>query len=293
MRHLDIDSLAVLIEVSRRQSFSAAAREIGRSQAAVSFTVARLEDLVKVRLFERTSKGVLTTPAGVTLVTYAQRIIALEMDALKSLQVDVDQARVRLGLPDDYIDGLGALALSHFATAWPRVQVEITCDFSRRLETLVAAGDLDLALITRDRHSPAGEKLRDELQVWCAARDRQPECEAVLPVALFSDQCRARPLIVDALEAHGRPWRLAFSCSHLHGIYAAVERGALAVLPASCVPTNVRVLGRVDELPDLPSLELALLLGEGVGVMARRLARNLQECFAPDQVTKETVATAA
>ncbi|MCW6506708.1 LysR family transcriptional regulator [Lichenifustis flavocetrariae] len=293
MQHLDIDSLAVLIAVSRRQSFSAAAREIGRSQAAISFTVARLEEQVKVRLFERTPRGVMATPAGLALVTYALRIIALETEALKCLQGDVDHARVRLGLPDDYMDGLGSSVLSHFAAAWPRVQVEITCDFSRRLETLVAAGDLDIAVITRDRRSLAGEKLRDEPQVWCARHDTRPEREDVLPVALFSDQCRARPLIVEALEALRRPWRLAFTCSHLHGIYAAVERGALAVLPASCVPAHFRVVGPEDGLPDLPTLELALLVGEGVGVMPRRLARILRDRFVPDQVSDGRTATAA
>jgi DNA-binding transcriptional LysR family regulator len=293
MQHLNIDALAVLIAVSHRQSFSAAARELGRSQAAVSFSVARLEEQVKARLFDRTPHGVLPTPAGITLVAYAQRMIALQEEALKALHGDVGQARVRLGLPDDYMDRLGSLVLSRFAEALPGVQVEITCDFSRKLEALVGTGDLDLAVITRDRRSLLGEKLRDEPQVWCALPGRRLDPGAVLPLALFNDQCRARPLILDALEACGRPWRIAYTCSHLHAIYAAVERGAIAVLPACCVPPHFSALGPESDLPRLPHLQLALLMPDGVGMMTRRLGHVLRDCFAPDHAAPGSLGAAA
>jgi DNA-binding transcriptional LysR family regulator len=294
MQHLDIDDLALLVTVANRASFSAAARELGRTQAAVSFAVARLEQRVQARLFERTPRGAAPTPTGETLLAYARRILALEDEALTTLRGGASTQRVRLGLPDDYMDCLGTQALAAFTAAWPAVPVEILCDFSRRLEILVGAGDLDLAVVTRDRQAHAGEKLRDEPQVWCAARERRPETERVLPVALFNEQCRARPTILATLERWHRPWRLAYSCSHLHGIYAAVERGgAVAVLPASCVPPHLRVLGPEAELPPLPSLELALLLPEGAGVMSRRLAQTLRECFALPSAPAASVEAAA
>ena len=287
MQHIDIDALAVVLAVAKRMSFSAAARDLNRSQAAVSLGVGRLEKQLKHRLFERTPRGVEVTAAGEILVAHARRMLDLEDELLRALDGDAGTERVRLGLPDDYVTHVGAAVLSRFAAAWPQVGVEITCDFSRRLEALVERGDLDLAVITRERHSALGEKLRDEPQVWCALPEGRPEHEAVLPVALFNDQCRARPLILDALADSGRAWRLAYSCSHLHGIYAAVERGATAVLPASCVPARFRVLGADAALPCLPPLELALLLPAGAGIMARRLARTLRDGFAADQVAAE------
>ena len=287
MQHIDIDALAVVLAVAKRMSFSAAARDLHRSQAAVSLGIGRLEKQLRHRLFERTPRGVVATPAGEILVAHARRMLALEDELLQALDGGAGAERVRLGLPDDYVTHVGASVLSRFASAWPRVGVEITCDFSRRLEALVERGDLDLAVITRDRRSTLGEKLRDEPQLWCAAPDSRPEHEAVLPVALFNDQCRARPLILDALAESGRAWRLAYSCSHLQGIHAAVERGAAAVLPASCVPARFRVLGPEAALPALPPLELALLVPEGTGVMARRLARTLRDGFAPGQAPAE------
>lgn len=279
MQHIDIDALAVVVTVADRLSFSAAARDLHRSQAAVSLGIGRLEKQLRQRLFERTPRGVVVTPAGEILVAHGRRMLALEEEMFQALDGGSGAERVRFGLPDDYMAQAGSPTLSHFTAAWPRVTIEVTCDFSRRLEGLVSGGDLDLALITRDRQSSLGEKLRDEPQLWCAMPDSRPEREEVLPVALFNDQCRARPLVLDALAKSGRAWRLASSCSHLHGIYAAVERGAVAVLPASGVPSRFRVLGPEAGLPALPPLELALLTHGDGGVMSRRLARMLRDAF--------------
>jgi DNA-binding transcriptional LysR family regulator len=266
--------------VAKRASFSAAAREVGRSQAAISLSIARMEQQFGHRLFERTPRGVTQTAAGETLLAYARRILETEEEAFAAL-CGAPAQQVRLGLPDDYMDGIGTLALARFAALWPDVPVEICCDFSRRLEVLIDRGELDLAVISRHASRSRGEKLRDEPQLWCAARDTAPERQRVLPLALFTAECRARPLVIEALGACGRPWRLAYTCSHLHGIYAAVERGgALAVLPAACVPAQFRVLGPESGLPPLPPIELALLMRDGSGVMARRLGEVLSECFA-------------
>lgn len=43
MRHLDSDALAALVAVADFGSFTAAAEHLGKTQAAVSMSVARLE----------------------------------------------------------------------------------------------------------------------------------------------------------------------------------------------------------------------------------------------------------
>jgi DNA-binding transcriptional LysR family regulator len=280
MNHLDMGALATVVAIADHASFTAAAAELNKTQAAVSFIVARLEKRVGNRVFERSPRGVTLTPVGEVLTGYARRILALESDALAALLGPATAGRIRLGVPDDYLDRFVTVALEQFTSAYPRVQVEIICDFSRRLEAMLEARELDLAIITRDGIHTRGELLRREEQCWCAATDRQPELADPLPLALFSDKCRARPLILEALDRAGLAWRLAYSCSHLHGIRAAVERGvAVTALPASTIPDGLRRLGRESGLPLLPTLDIALLIPEDARVYTRSLADILRRSF--------------
>jgi len=57
--------------VARRRSFSAAAMELSLTASAISHQVARLEDFLGVRLFERSSRGVELSHAG---QAYLQRV---------------------------------------------------------------------------------------------------------------------------------------------------------------------------------------------------------------------------
>jgi DNA-binding transcriptional LysR family regulator len=281
MHHLDIEGLATIVAIANRSSFSAAARELGKSQAAVSFIVMGLEERLQTRLFERSPRGVSPTAAGEVLLRYSRQILALESEAIERVSGRGVGGRVRLGMPDDYLDGPGGAAVDRFCAQFPAVHVDITCDFSLRLEAMVARGDLDLAIITRGGRDPGGEVLRREPQIWCAGFAGEPERIEPLPLVLFSEACRARPVILDALTRAGRPWRVTASCSHLHGVVSAVARGrAVTVLPESGVPPSLRRLGPDSGLPPLPPLDIALLLPAEAGVATRRLGHTLRDMFA-------------
>ncbi|MDR6356271.1 DNA-binding transcriptional LysR family regulator [Pseudomonas psychrotolerans] len=213
MRHLDTDALATFIAVIDHGGFTAAAERIGKTQAAVSLIVSRLEERVGKRLLERSRKGVSLTAHGEILMGYARRMLILEDEALCALECKLEATRVRIGMPDDYLDSLGAWLLQTFAAQHPEIQVEILCDFSKRLEPQVQVGDLDLAIVTREAGRPSGELLCAEAQVWCSVVGKRPEREQVLPLSLFADSCRARPGILAALDEAGRPWRIVSSSS--------------------------------------------------------------------------------
>ncbi|VDR25629.1 D-malate degradation protein R [Raoultella terrigena] len=71
MQRGGITELEVLLAVAHRQSFRAAARELGMSATAVSNAVAGLEARLNVRLFNRTTRSVALTEAG---QRYVERI---------------------------------------------------------------------------------------------------------------------------------------------------------------------------------------------------------------------------
>lgn len=280
MRNLDSDALAAFIAVAETGSFTAAGERLGRTQAAVSMAIAKWEERLDLRLFDRGHRRVSLTPTGQRLLGYARRIRAIEDEALAMLLDGRNESRVRLGMPDDYLTLFGTALLERFVPRHPNVSLDLRYDFSHRLEQMVESRDLDVAIVTQSGSEPKGEIIREERQVWCCAANRSPEAAAVIHLALFPDGCRARPRILASLDAQARNWRIVYSSSDIAGIRLAVASGdVLTVLPESAVPADWRQLGDAQGLPELPLLRLAMILPAQPRLPVRQLASFLRSEF--------------
>jgi len=82
-----LPSLVAFEAIARRRSFALAAAELHLTPSAVSHQVARLEDFLSVKLFDRTSRGVKLSPAG---EAYLQRV-AGALGAIGAATDDVRQ----------------------------------------------------------------------------------------------------------------------------------------------------------------------------------------------------------
>ena len=71
-----IEDIAVFVEVAGQASFTAAARRLNRSPAAVTRAVADLEARLGVRLLNRTTRAVSLTDAGERFLGGARRVLA-------------------------------------------------------------------------------------------------------------------------------------------------------------------------------------------------------------------------
>ncbi len=72
----DLDSLECFVAVARALHFRAAADQLGRSPAAVSDRVRRLEEDLGVELFDRTTRRVALSDAGHRLLPHARTLLA-------------------------------------------------------------------------------------------------------------------------------------------------------------------------------------------------------------------------
>lgn len=276
--HLDLDALAMFVAVVESGGFTAAGLRLGRTQSAISARIQDLEGELGRRLLERSRRGVTPTEAGERLLAHARRLLQAEREARADLVGDTASGRLRIGLPDDYVDAYLRPLIARFAAEHPRVELEVHCDLSQRIEPAVAAGELDLALITQDPSRPKGERLRREPVVWVAGRGHLPELQEVLPLALFAEGCRARPRILAALEAAGRPHRTVFSSSHMAGVLSAVEAGlCVTAITDSAVPPSLRRIGVAEGLPALFELNVALVMAPQAGLAARRFAQAVRD----------------
>src|SRR3984893_15443806 len=78
----DFEGLAMFAKVAEERSYAGAARTMGVSVATVSRAVARLEDRLGGRLFNRTSRRLALTDFGRGLADRASRLLA-EAEAIE------------------------------------------------------------------------------------------------------------------------------------------------------------------------------------------------------------------
>lgn len=276
--HFDLAALAMLVAVAETGGFTAASARLGRTQSAISVRIQDLENQLGHKLLERSRRGVTPTDAGERLIAHARRLLAVEREALADLDGEVPMGRLRLGIPDDYMDAYLRPLIARFAAEHPKVELEVRCDLSKRIEPALLAGELDLGVVTQDPNRPMGEVLRREPLIWVAAKGHRPELQDVLPLALFAEGCRARPRILAALNTAGKAYRLVFSCSHTSGVLSAVEAGfCVTAITESAVPPSLRRLGPAEGLPPLFELAIGLITAPGPDLAARRFADALRD----------------
>lgn len=255
---LQLDWLKCFVAIVDAGSLSSAAGEVHRSQSAVSMQLKKLEDALGHRVLERGPRRLELTAEGHTLLGYARRILDLHSQARATLGGDALTGRVRLGVPDDYAASYLTPVLKRFAPKHVGVEIALSCDQSTSLIPRVTGGELDLALISRDRPG-RGTLLFHEPMVWVGSSRFEPWRRDPLPIALYDDSSLARQGAMNALSRQGRRYRVVYNSSSLAGQIAAVESGlAVAVLTQCSAPEHLEILGPEHGLGPLDPLEVAV-----------------------------------
>jgi LysR family transcriptional regulator, transcription activator of glutamate synthase operon len=86
---MDVRQLRCVEAVARHRHFTRAADELHVAQSALSHQVSRLESELGIALFDRTSRRVTPTEAGLAIAARARRVLA-ELDEARQ---EVDQLR--------------------------------------------------------------------------------------------------------------------------------------------------------------------------------------------------------
>lgn len=261
---LDPDLLRAFVFIAEDGSFTRAAARVGRTQSAVSMQVQRLEGVLGQRLLSRGKGGaVQLTPHGQFLLGRAREMLALNDQVMASFLTPAVQGTVRLGTPDDYALRYVPQVLRRFAENHPSVLVDVLCLPSHLLSERLRAGELDLALCS-EGHEPAGWPAaalwRGPLS-WVTSEKYAPHRQDPLPVAVaVGEHCTWSVMARRALEAAGRPYRVAYSAGTLLGTMAPVLAGlAVTISTTSWLPEGLRMARPEDGLPALPSSAILMV----------------------------------
>jgi DNA-binding transcriptional LysR family regulator len=244
--------LETFVHAAELGSFTAAARRLRLTQAAVSQRIQHLEQVTGVPLFERQAGHVVLTEAGHCLHGYAQRILALHREALQEVAGRQTRLTGELTLAASSVPGEHLLPglLSSFRQRHPHVQVRATVADSSQVLRLLEQGKAQLGLVGGKVDSPHLEFrqfARDELAVVVPTGHRWQRRKRV---AL--DDLRHEPLIVREVGSGSR-WCL--------------ERG-LAEAGATLEDLNV-----VLELGSNEAIKEAVQRGLGLAVLSTHVVR--------------------
>ncbi|WP_027517376.1 LysR substrate-binding domain-containing protein [Bradyrhizobium sp. WSM1417] len=278
---LDPDLLKAFLAVAEHRSFTRAAHVLNRTQSAVSVQIRRLEGQLGVRLFHRTREGAALSATGHEFRVYAKRLLDLNAEAVDVLRTGRREAVVRLGVMDDYGTIVIPPLLAHFAKCHPEIRIEIETGLTATMPARL--GDAyDLVIAMHPEGCGDGELLRREQAVWVAARSYPAQAQDTLPVALYPPGCLFRQWAAEALDAAGRPWRLAFVSRTLAAVEAIAAEGlAITVVKAGTLPPRLHVLSERDGLPPLPAADIRLHcarnLSRAGALLADYLRRGISE----------------
>ncbi|GGC31518.1 transcriptional regulator [Siccirubricoccus deserti] len=275
---LDLDLLRGFVAVAERGGFTAAGQALGLTQSAVSLKIKRLEELVRRRLLDRTSRTVALTRDGETLLAYARRMLALNDEAVRRMVAPPVTGRLRLGVADHFLPRSLAPVLARFAATFPELRLEVEVGRSHELRAAQEKGALDLVLGKRRDGETIGSPIWTEPIVWVAtpgwlAPDGRP-----LPLAMLPQGCMFRERALAGLARAGLAFEVVFTSASLLGIAAAAQAGlCVTVLGRAGLPEG---LAELDGLPELGVAEMAVF-GDAAGrtQLVEPLVRFIREAL--------------
>jgi DNA-binding transcriptional LysR family regulator len=135
----------IFAKVVEAKSFSEAARRLKIPLSTVSRRVVELEDQLKVRLLERSTRNLRVTDVGAEVLEHDQRSAELSeaVDNLVSNQSSTVAGLLRVSAPQSISDTLLVPLLGAFQASYPNVRVEVLV--TERFVDLIAEG-IDLVL---------------------------------------------------------------------------------------------------------------------------------------------------
>jgi DNA-binding transcriptional LysR family regulator len=165
-----LPDMAVFARVVDAGSFSAAARQLGVTPSAVSRQVARLEDVLRVRLLERTTRKLRLTEAGTAAYSRCQAMVAAarEVLALSDTNTATPRGLLRVSMPKAFGRQVVHPLMPAFLRQYPEVDVQLVIT-DRTVDLFEES--IDLAIRITDAPPPglAGRPLMRIPHFVCAS----------------------------------------------------------------------------------------------------------------------------
>ncbi len=188
---MTIRLLRTLVAIADTQTFSAAAKVVHVTHAAVSQQMQALEADLGITLFNRSTRTPELTPVAHQIVAKARKLIADYDDLVPSVLGDGGLSGViTLGALRTTLTGLMPQAMAALKSKFPTIGLHIRPGLTGTLIVEIERGNLDAAIVTKPNLMPVGVVFRELTQepMQLIAAIEEPEDD---PIQLL----KTRPFI--------------------------------------------------------------------------------------------------
>jgi len=295
MPHLrsSIDQWQVLAAVVDAGGFAQAAQALHKSQSAISYALAQLQESLGVRLLQIEGRRAVLTPAGVELLRRSRSVVD-QFLRLESLARAIDKGWegalslvIDAAFPQEQLLGV----MAELRASCPHTTLSLSDAVLSGAEEAIVEGHADVVVTTRVPQGHLGDWLLDVEMIAVAAASHA--LHALARTLQLDDLTQHTQVVVrDSGSRHPRDegWLGAqhrWTVASLEASHAAVLAGlAYAWLPAHLVADDLAA-GRLKALPlaiggtRRMSLYVVLAKGETAGPAARKAVELLQRHLPP------------
>jgi DNA-binding transcriptional LysR family regulator len=234
-----------------------AAERLHRVPSNITTRIRQLEEDLGVQLFLREGKRMVITPSGQVLFGYADRILALALEAREALQDATPRGRLQLGTMESTAATRLPGPLSEYHQRYPEVSIELSTGPTRLLVAQVLRGELDAAFVAdpvQQEHLESTKAFTEKLVLVAEAGHRRIRGtkDLLRPTMLaFGSGCTYRRQFEEWFKADGADPEKIIELSSYHAILGCTVAGmGVALLPFGMLdifPERARL--SVHELP--------------------------------------------
>lgn len=154
---MEIKQLKAFVAIAEEKTFTAGAKRVHVTQAAVSMQIRQLEEEVGLPVFERTPRKVLLTQAGELLLDRARRILREHDSALEELAeiAGAEHGRLRIGSASAMFatDQLPSI-LEKLKGTYQNAEISVSSGTSQFLVDKILHGEIDIAFVSLPVETP-------------------------------------------------------------------------------------------------------------------------------------------
>jgi DNA-binding transcriptional LysR family regulator len=145
---MTFEQIRTFLWVARLGGFRKASDRLSLSQPAVSTRISTLEAELQVQLFERGPGALILTKHGQQLLAYAEQMLFVEEEIKNRVGNAAEtEGLFRIGASETIAQAWLPEFLQAFASAYPRVNVDLTVDISGNLRDALVERRLDLVFL--------------------------------------------------------------------------------------------------------------------------------------------------
>jgi DNA-binding transcriptional LysR family regulator len=244
MRIIDLDSLEIFRTVVQEGGVIRAASKLNRVQSNVTTRIKQLEQRLGRTLFRKQGRGLVLSPEGELLLSYAQRLFRLADEAESELKSGHAIGVFRIGSLESTAGSRLAPLLSRFHRQHPGVVVELVTGTTGALLQRVANFEIEAAFVS-EPFTPgalASRKVFDEELVLITGKDvanvRRASDLAGMTLIAFANGCSYRKRVEEWLGASAMMPARALEFASYQAMIACVAAGTgFAIVPRSLLAT--------------------------------------------------------